>query len=226
MQDNNPEDIENDVYVDDNDNKIITDDESKNDSNFYDDDYYYNEKKSYSNKNKNTLSSIFKTYPIYWIYGKVRAITQPYIDTSFDATQIIANLWVGSISSSSNSKTMKSHNIELIVSAHVGATPLFPYDFTYKKVDLLDIPNENIYKTFDKIVPEIHHVIERNKGVLIHCMVGASRSVSIACAYLMKYHNMGTIDALKYMKKLREEVNPNEGYIRQLKKYELHLKQK
>lgn len=171
-----------------------------------------------------TNNSIFRSYPIYWIYGKLRSNIQPYIDDTFDASQIIKNLWVGAISSSSNKKNMKSHNIKMIVSAHVGGSALFPYDFEYKLIELLDISNENIIDCFEKILPAIYDVISRDYGVLVHCMMGASRSVTIVAAYLIKYHNMTTEKSIKYMKKIREEVDPNPGYIKQLKLYENHIK--
>ena len=174
--------------------------------------------------NNNMVGSVWRSYSLYWIYGKLRSKIQPYIDDSFEATQIVKNLWVGGICSSSNMKNMKSHGIKMIVSAHVGACPLFPYEFQYRLVELLDIPNENIFVTFEKILPDIRKVIERDEAVLVHCIAGASRSVSIIAAYLMKYHNMTSSEALDHMKKLRDEVDPNEGYRKQLKSYELYLK--
>lgn len=166
----------------------------------------------------------WRNYPIYWIYGKIRAQVQPYIDDSFEATQIIKNLWVGGICSPSNCKNMKSHNIKMIVSTHVGASPLFPYQFEYRLIELLDIPSENIINSFEKILPDIYDVIvNQQKGVLIHCIAGASRSATITAAYLIKYHNMTADNAIIHMKKLRDEINPNKGYIKQLKLYEKYI---
>jgi protein tyrosine phosphatase len=169
-------------------------------------------------------SSFWRTYPLYWVYGKLRSKIQPYIDDSFEATQIIKGLWVGGICSPSNAKNMKSHNIKMVVSTHVGASPLYPYQFEYRLIELLDIPNENIIHAFDKIIPDIHDVIvNQEKSVLVHCIAGASRSVTIVAAYLMRYHNMDVNSALSHMKRLREEVDPNEGYIDQLRIYYRHL---
>lgn len=167
--------------------------------------------------------SILRSYPIYWLYGKFRSNFQKYIDDTFEATQIIKNLWVGGICSPSNAKNMASHNIKMIVSAHVGASALFPYQFEYRLVELLDVEHENIYKTFEKVLPQINDIIVQNKGVLVHCMYGASRSVTIVAAYLMKYHQMKAKEALLYMKSKRQEVNPNPGYIKQLTLYEKFL---
>lgn len=179
------------------------------------------------NENKNKYSIPFlRTYPLYWIYGKIRSNIQPYVDDSFEATQIIKNLWVGGICSPSNAKNMKSHNIKMIVSAHVGASPLYPYQFEYRLIELLDIPSEDIINKFEKILPDIYDVIvKQNKSVLVHCIAGASRSATIVAAYLIKYHDMTVDTALQHMKNLREEINPNKGYIKQLRIYEKYLKQ-
>jgi protein tyrosine phosphatase len=175
------------------------------------------------NPNDKSYSSIFRKYPLYWIYGKLRSSIQPYIDDSFEATQIIKNLWVGGLCSPSNAKNMKSHNIKLVVSAHVGASPLYPYDFEYRLVELLDLPNEDIFGKFEEILPIIHDVLTRGNSVLVHCMVGASRSVTIVAAYLIKYHHKTAENALAIIKKVRKEADPNKGYIEQLKAYEKHL---
>jgi hypothetical protein len=179
------------------------------------------------NENNNEMekdnSSILRSYGFYWIYAKVRTQIQPYIDDTFEASEIIKNLWVGAISSASNRKNMKSHNIKMVVPAHVGGCALYPFDFEYRLVELLDIQSENIIDKFEVILPQIHDVITQNKGVLVHCMMGASRSASIVTAYLIKYHNLTAEKAIKYMKKKRTEVNPNDGYIKQLKKYQIFL---
>ena len=51
-------------------------------------------------------------------------------------------------------------------------------------------------------------------------MQGASRSATIAAAYLIKYRGMGAEEALQFMKEKRSCVNPNQGYRDQLKLFE------
>src|SRR6056297_3413266 len=154
-------------------------------------------------------TSFLRSKYLYWIYAKLRTNLQKYIDDTFDATEIIPYLWVGGISSPTNKQNMKSHNIKMIVSAHLGASALYPYDFEYQKVDLLDVDDENIWSSFERLLPRIRDVLNNKKGVLVHCMHGASRSVTIVAAYLMKYHKMKAKDSLIYMKSKRDVVNPN-----------------
>ena len=56
--------------------------------------------------------------------------------------------------------------------------------------------------------------------ILIHCKLGISRSAAIIIAYLIKYYGLNFNSALKFIKKQRDRINPNKGFMEQLKKYE------
>jgi len=156
----------------------------------------------------------------YWLYAKTIFALQPYRDDTFEASQIIENLWVGDIRSPCNKDSLKENNIEMIVSAVYGATAHHPFHFTYEKANLRDTEDENILDEIIRLLPEIRHQILQNKGVLIHCIKGASRSATIAAAYLVKYHNMTTDDSLGFMKSKGSQIDPNPGYREQLKIFE------
>ena len=156
----------------------------------------------------------------YWLYAKTMFALQPYRDDTFEATKIIDNLWVGDIRSPCNRDSLKENNIEMIVSAVYGATAYHPFHFTYEKANLRDTEDENILDEIARLLPEIRQQVVQGKGVLVHCMQGASRSVTIVAAYLIKYHNMSSDEALVFMKEKRSCVNPNQGYRDQLKLFE------
>ena len=59
----------------------------------------------------------------------------------------------------------------------------------------------------------------------MHCVVGSSRSASIVIAFLMKKINLDFNQALEYVQSIRNIVNPNHGFVKQLRKYELELNQ-
>ena len=108
----------------------------------------------------------------------------------------------------------------MIVSAVYGATAHHPFDFNYEKANLRDMEGENILSEIDRLLPEIRRTILGGNGCLIHCMQGASRSATIAAAYLIRYHDMTAKQALEFMKRKRSCVNPNQGYRDQLEQYE------
>jgi len=61
-------------------------------------------------------------------------------------------------------------------------------------------------------------------NVLVHCFAGVSRSSTIVISYLMKKLNWSYREALEHVRKQRWVVNPNPGFVRQLKRLETKLK--
>jgi predicted protein tyrosine phosphatase len=58
------------------------------------------------------------------------------------------------------------------------------------------------------------------KNVLIHCMAGVSRSVSMIAYYLMKKYHIDYNDVINYIRNKRSIVNPNDSFKSQLKIYQ------
>lgn len=57
-------------------------------------------------------------------------------------------------------------------------------------------------------------------SVLVHCMVGVSRSAAIIMAYLMKKYGMSRDEAITFVRCTRPVVQPNPGFQRQLSLWE------
>jgi protein-tyrosine phosphatase len=52
--------------------------------------------------------------------------------------------------------------------------------------------------------------------VFVHCFAGVSRSATIVIAYLMKEHGLSFNSAIKFVKSKRPQINPNDGFRKQL----------
>ena len=90
----------------------------------------------------------------------------------------------------------------------------------YHQVPVRDYETEDIKKYFEASSLWIKKALESGKGnVLIHCGAGISRSVSIAIAYLMRYHDMDYEKALGHIRKTRFVAGPNMGFKAQLEKW-------
>jgi len=163
---------------------------------------------------------------LYYSYAKLKSSLQKYIDDTFESSQIIENLWIGSISSSCNRDMLHKYKIETIISAFLGSTASFPFDFHYERAKLRDVEDENIIDDIKRLLPIIHNELMNGRGVLCHCMQGKSRSVSIVAAYLIKYRNMTTNEAIEFIKSKRTQIDPNPGYMIQLIQFEKEIKEK
>jgi hypothetical protein len=96
-----------------------------------------------------------------------------------------------------------------------GYKPGLP-DFETLVLDIDDEEDEDIMKHFDTAID----FIEQARGkVFIFCTVGRSRSATILTAYLMKTRKLTAEQALETIREVRD-VQPNPGFLRQLKQYE------
>ncbi len=54
---------------------------------------------------------------------------------------------------------------------------------------------------------------------MVHCFMGASRSVSAVVYYLMTEHKMTIEEAIKYIRDKRAAINPNNKFVEALKNH-------
>ena len=116
----------------------------------------------------NSIKVFARNEWIYYCYAKVTSSIQKYIDTTYEATIIIDNLWLGAISSAYNREALHEHNIEIIVSAFLGSTAPFPYDFNYERAKLRDVEDEDILEDLEKLLPIIHKNLLEGRGCLLY----------------------------------------------------------
>lgn len=61
--------------------------------------------------------------------------------------------------------------------------------------------------------------------ILVHCLVGMSRSATCVLAYLMICRKMSAVDAIRTVR-MRREIRPNDGFLQQLADLDMELKRK
>lgn len=84
-----------------------------------------------------------------------------------------------------------------------------------------DTPDQNLSQYFTVCNDFIHAARLRDGKVLIHCLAGMSRSVTVAVAYIMSVTPLTWKEALKVVRAGRAVANPNLGFQTQLQDFEL-----
>ena len=135
-------------------------------------------------------------------------------------SKIIDNLYVGDIDDAGDEKWLTSNNITHILSGIENAKWLpdavnasgrqhlcFEFD---------DLPESNIAQYFEQVVAFIHKARLNNEGVLVHCYMGMSRSVTFAISYVHCISGLPIDDCLTAIRKARHIAYPNPGFVDQL----------
>lgn len=96
------------------------------------------------------------------------------------------------------------------------------YYRSYKKIIEINCPTEdidewNILESFPKIVDKIKELSDKGHTIYVHCHAGISRSASVIILYLIKYHKYSFREAFKFVRSKRICIQPNPGFVKQLK---------
>ncbi|KAG9135560.1 hypothetical protein Leryth_002303 [Lithospermum erythrorhizon] len=138
-------------------------------------------------------------------------------------SKIEEGLYLGSVGAANNKIALKSLNVTHILTVANSLSPAYPQDFVYKVINISDREDVKISEYFDECFDFIEEA-KRVGGVLVHCFVGKSRSVTIVIAYLMRKRGMTFSEAFEFVKSRRPVAGPNAGFVLQLQNYEKTIK--
>lgn len=141
----------------------------------------------------------------------------------YGLTEVIPGLYISSGNAAANEQNIVKNKISLIVNA----TPNLPepewaqvHRVKHKRVPLKDRPDSDLKRYFDTIADIIEGELSIKGHVLVHCVMGASRSATLIMVYLMKYKRYPLKQAFLTVHRRREIINPNVGFWRQMIKFE------
>lgn len=136
-------------------------------------------------------------------------------------------LYVGGIFTLRRKTTLEKTGITHIVS-------VLKYDFKdfedwekyeHLNIEVDDVEDENLLGEFENSGKFIEEGLKNGKdgkkgGVLVHCAMGKSRSVTIIIAYLLRQYPHHTVSsALSLVREARPMAEPNDGFMAQLELY-------
>ncbi|CAB3403505.1 unnamed protein product [Caenorhabditis bovis] len=134
-------------------------------------------------------------------------------------SEIFSYLLLGTEWNASNWDELHKKNVGFILNVTREVDNFFPNSFKYRKVWVADEADAQLLNHWNATSAFIKEAKESGKVCLVHCKKGISRSSSTVIAYIMKEYNWRLNDALEYVKKCRNCITPNKGFIEQLKMY-------
>ncbi|XP_028168890.1 dual specificity protein phosphatase Mpk3 [Ostrinia furnacalis] len=140
--------------------------------------------------------------------------------------EILPNLYLGNSTNSEDCDALARHNIKYVLNV----TPDLPNTFeaegcgiNYLKIPIADHWSQNLAVHFPQAIRFIEEAMSARVGVLVHCVAGVSRSVSVTLAYLMQRHRLSLRDAFELVRARKTDIAPNFHFMRQLHCFERDL---
>ena len=138
---------------------------------------------------------------------------------------IIPNVYISNVVVSRDPAFFKSNQIKSVLIPARCLAQHFKGTISYLQFDLSDNPTSNIAKFFVEGIKFIHDNVTKQKSILVHCMGGVSRSVSMVICYIMFTQRLSFDDAFELVKKQRSKACPNPGFRTQLKLFEVCIEE-
>ncbi|KAL4500411.1 hypothetical protein ABPG72_003362 [Tetrahymena utriculariae] len=152
-------------------------------------------------------------------------ISTSYISCVIEPISELGGVYISDYDYASNLQNLEKDNIKSVLSIDRNHNFKLPDSYNHKTIIVFDNEMESIKVHFDKSYQFIFNSIQNKQNILIHCRRGISRSATILIAFLMKFQNKSYEDCYNFLKQKRPVINPNSGFVKQLKSYEKVLKE-
>lgn len=139
-------------------------------------------------------------------------------------SNILPWLYLGSYKNASDIKGLSVLNIKYVLNCASECVSLYEPNIKMCHLKLIDHPEFNILPFLGKAVSFIKEAKDNGCNCLVHCQMGISRSASCVIAYFIKELGYNVFTAFQFIKRRRNIVCPNFGFIQQLCVYEKSVK--
>lgn len=132
-------------------------------------------------------------------------------------SELDPSLYVGSDLVARDLNKLKEYGITHVINCAANVClNYFPSDFTYLHYFLKDARTESIDCVFYQVIEFITNAIKSGGKVLVHCMQGVSRSVTVCLAYIIFKRKQSFEQVFANAKNTRGICSPNIGFQVQL----------
>ncbi|KAF9462746.1 phosphotyrosine protein [Collybia nuda] len=150
--------------------------------------------------------------------------------TSRGASEILPQLFISDLSFAENPACLASYGITHILSALPdrilvpSEAQLYPQPRRLQ-IRVEDSPFAELAAHLPMATAWIRDALRTspNARVLVHCVEGVSRSVSVVAAFLIAQYGWTPAEAVQYIKSKRRVADPNFGFVQQLGEYRRSL---
>lgn len=127
------------------------------------------------------------------------------------------NIFLGSAKNAADSYALERNNIRTVINATADVPNFFEGradQIQYLRIPLEDV--EGAVLPMDELKRAVDAIRDSDGNVLVHCMMGASRSAAVVCYYLMATRRWPMEDAYAQLCEWRPAVTMNQAFYDQL----------
>ncbi|XP_063346984.1 dual specificity protein phosphatase 13A-like isoform X1 [Pelmatolapia mariae] len=146
--------------------------------------------------------------------------------------EVWPNLYIGNVAVAQNKKTLHKLSITHVLNAahskqgSIGDQSFYGNTCVYFGIPGEDSEDFDLSQYFKPATDFIHKALMSKDGkVLVHCIMGVSRSATLVIAYLMLWQRLTLRDALKHVVQKRA-IYPNRNFLSLLLKLDEQLTRK
>jgi len=153
-------------------------------------------------------------------YKKIReqilAAREPTHSSQHSMDEILPGLYLGDLASAYD--VHRHPHISHVLSILDNPKKIKANGIVWKGLKVEDHPHALVISFFNKMFAFIESA---RAGVLVHCRAGVSRSATFVIGYLIWKFDVSFDEAYRFVRSKRPHINPNDGFLAQLKYYEL-----
>uniref|UniRef100_UPI00398E7C58 dual specificity protein phosphatase 13A-like isoform X1 n=1 Tax=Pristiophorus japonicus TaxID=55135 RepID=UPI00398E7C58 len=166
------------------------------------------------------------------IMGELETILESSRAQLNHVDEVWPNLYIGDLLIAHDRKQLRKMGITHVLNAahskwgSKGDQIFYGKKINYCGIAADDSPDFDLSMYFYTAAEQIHQTLNTpDAKLLVHCILGMSRSASLVLAYLMIYHNRSLLSAVDRLI-LYRPISPNRGFLEQLRNLDIELNDK